>query len=298
MDVKLLKTFLLVAKLLNITQAAEQLKFSQPAITAQIYSLEDELKVRLFDRNGKRLKLTEAGEKMIEYAENIISLCEEAKNVMATFSHRDDTIKLAVSTQMINYFLPSILMEFQTQMPHINVSVEICMNKQEVLKGLMEHRYDLGFIHGENTFSQIRQHGIWTEDMVWVAGREYLKAHPCKKGEWGQYPIINYTNTTVFRGKLEEIAGPGAFQSLVEYSDSEAIKRAVMAGLGISYLPRTLVKDEISRKILVPLEGGPKIQFRISLVHHKDKLFSVPMYALLLVLANQPSADESIKELL
>ncbi len=64
MDSKLLKTFLLVAKLLNITKAAEQLSFSQPAITAQICSLEDELRVQLFQRNGKRLALTKAGEKI------------------------------------------------------------------------------------------------------------------------------------------------------------------------------------------------------------------------------------------
>jgi len=297
MDIKLLKTFLLVAKLLNITRAAEQLKFSQPAVTAQIYSLEAELKVRLFERNGKRLRLTKAGKKMMEYAENILSLCEEAKNVMASFSEQDGSIKLAVSTQMINYFLPSILLEFQSQMSYVNVSVEVCMNKEEVLKGLVEHRFDLGFIHGDNTFSQLKQHGIWTEEMVWVASPDYLASHPIT-GDLNQCPIINYTTSTVFRRQLDEIVGTDKFQSLVEYSDSEAIKRAVLAGLGISYLPRTLVKEPLARCSLVQLDGGPSIQFRISLVHHKDKLFTIPLHALLLALSHEPNADKSIMKLL
>lgn len=297
MDIRLFKTFLLVAKLLNITKAAEQLSFSQPAITAQIYSLEDSFRVRLFERNGKRLTLTEAGKKMINYAERIVSLYEETQNVMDTFRHSDDTIRLGVSTQMINYFLPSILKEIQAQMPSLNISVEVCMNTQEVLKGMIEHRYDFGFIHGQNTFKQIRQHGIWTEDVLWVASDEFMRSHPTIK-DIRDLPIINYTEGSVFRTKLDEFVKENEFQSPIEYSDSEAIKRAVIAGLGVSYLPRTLVKDEIARGKLVVIEHGPLIQLRISLVHHKDKSFTLPMYALLLALANQPCADKTIKDLL
>ena len=175
MDIRLFKTFLLVAELLNITRASEQLSFSQPAITAQICSLEDAFSVKLFERNGKRLTLTDAGKRMIDYAERIVSLYEETQNVMATFSHTGETIRLGVSTQMVNYFLPSILKELQVQMPSLAISVEVCMNTQEVLKGVLECRYDFGFIHGENTFKQIRQHGIWTEDVLWVASQDFMK---------------------------------------------------------------------------------------------------------------------------
>lgn len=297
MDIRLFKTFLLVAELLNITRASEQLSFSQPAITAQICSLEDAFHVKLFERNGKRLALTDAGKKMTGYAERIVSLYEETKNVMATFSHTTETIRLGVSTQMINYFLPSILKELQVQMPSLNISVEICMNTQEVLKGIIEYRYDFGFIHGQNTFKQIRQHGIWTEDVLWVASRDLIKSHEVIKDN-KDFPIINYTEGSVFRAKLDEFTGHKVLQSPIEYSDSEAIKRAVIAGLGISYLPTTLIKDEIATGKLVVLERNPLIQLRISLVHHHDKAFTLPMYALLLSLANQPCADKTIKELL
>jgi DNA-binding transcriptional LysR family regulator len=297
MDIRLFKTFLLVAELLNITRVSEQLSFSQPAITAQIYSLEDAFRVKLFERTGKRLTLTDAGKKMIEYAERIVSLYEETQNVMATFSHAGETIRLGVSTQMINYFLPAILKELQAQIPSLNVSVEICMNTQEVLKGILEHRYDFGFTHGANTYKQIRQHGIWTEDVLWVASQEFLKNHELIKDN-KDFPVINYTEGSVFRLKLDELTGKKELKSPIEYSDSEAIKRAVMAGLGISYLPTTLIKDEIATGKLIVLERKPSIQLQISLVYHHDKTFTLPMYALLLALANQPGADKTIKELL
>ena len=297
MDIRLFKTFLLVAELLNITRAAEQLSFSQPAITAQIYSLEDAFRVKLFDRNGKRLTLTAAGKKMLDYATRIVSLYEETQNVMANFGHGDETITLGVSTQMINYFLPSILKELQAQMPSLNISVEICMNTQEVLKGVLEYRYDFGFIHGENTFKQIRQHGIWTEDVLWVASQEFIKNHEVIK-ESNALPVINYTKGSAFRDKMDQLTGNKDGHSPLEYSDSEAIKRAVMAGLGISYLPTTLIKDEIATGKLIVLARKPLIQLQISLVYHHDKTFTLPMYALLLALANQPGADKTIKELL
>lgn len=297
MDIRLLKTFLLVARLLNITKAAEQLSFTQPAITSQIYSLEDEFRVRLFERKGKRLALTEAGKQLIDYAEKLTSLYEETQNVMSSFIHRDDSIKLGVSTQLINHFLPAIIIELQQQMPHVNISVEVCMNTQEVLQGINNHRFDFGLIHGENTFLHIRQDGIWTEDVLWVASHEFIKKH-APITDVREVPLINFTEGSVFRAKLDELVPSSEFQSPIQYSDSEAIKQAVMAGLGISYLPQALIQEELSRGTLVVLENGPVIQLRVSLVHRRDKAYTLPMYALLLTLSAQPCADESIKELL
>ncbi|CUH96015.1 putative secreted protein [Propionispora sp. 2/2-37] len=297
MDLRLLKSFLLVAKLLNITKAAEQLGFSQPAVTAQIYSLEEAFHVRLFKRNGKRLSLTEAGSSMITYAERLVSLWEETRNVMCSFEHSTETIRLGVSTQMINYFLPDILAETQSQMPQTCISIEVCMSTQKVLEGILEHRYDLGFIHGDNSYEPICQHGIWIEDVLWVASSNYIKNHS-NKVNLSKDLLINYTKGTVFRQKFDETVGPIELQSPIEYSDSAAIKRAVIAGLGISYLPGTLVREEIERGVLGILEQGPRMQLKISLIHHQEQSFSLPMYSLLCVLAQQADAAKSLKDLI
>lgn len=299
MDIKLFKTFILVAKLLNITKAAAELSFTQPAITAQIGNLESAFGVKLFERAGKRLTLTEAGRSMVGYADKIVGLYDEAKDVVRSFHSHREVLRLAVSTQMINRLLPNILIELQHQIPSLFVTVEVCMNIHEVTRGLAEQRYDLGFIHGNSTAPQIVQHGVFTEEMIWVASRAYAESRPeVKVRPVGGLPVINYTASTVFRELFERETADLCVRSLIEYSDSEAIKRAVLGGLGVSYLPRILVEEEIAAGALVVLEQGPPFKFRISLVHQKDKVFGVPIYALLLILARTAAVDKSLEELL
>jgi DNA-binding transcriptional LysR family regulator len=298
MDIRLLKTFLLVAKLLNITKAAAQLSFTQPAITAQIYNIENAFGAKLFERIGKKLILTEAGKSLVPYAENIVNLYDEARNVVRSVRCGEDTLRLAVSTQMINHMLPTILIELQQQIPNLFISVEVCMNIQEVTRGLLEQRYDLGFIHGDNSSPYLLRHGVMTEDLIWVASKDYIEKHPeVQKQDIGTWPVVNYTSSTVFRELFEQELKHRGIRSLIEYSDSAAIKRAVISGLGVSYLPRTLVEEEVHLGKLIPLEQGPPLKFRISLVHQKDKVFNVPVYALLLILAKAPDVDDTLKEL-
>ncbi|WP_346353129.1 LysR family transcriptional regulator [Azotosporobacter soli] len=296
MDIRLLKTFLLVARLLNITRAAEQLSFSQPAITAQISNLEDVFKVALFERRGKRLALTEAGRNLVGYAERIVSLWEETQNAMTVFGHGGDSLRLGVSTQMINYYLPPVLRKIQSQLPELYLSVEVCMNTADVLTGVLEQRYDLGFIHGNNKLAQLQQHRIWRERVVWVAAAQWLENQDANQ-VISAYPLINYTENSVFRSLLQQ-AVEEEWQAHIEYSDSEALRQAVLAGLGVSYLPWTLVEDDIEAGRLVELVQGPALELEISLVHLRKKEFSVAIYALLLELAAAVDAPESLKALL
>jgi DNA-binding transcriptional LysR family regulator len=195
--------------------------------------------------------------------------------------------------------LPNILIELQQRIPDLPIRIEICMNIQEVIKGLLEHRYDLGFIHGNNSSPLILQHGVFTEDLIWVASKDFADKHPdIKEQDIGTLPIINYTSSTVFRELFEQELENKCIRSFIEYSDSAAIKHAVIRGLGVSYLPRVLVEEEINSGKLIMLDQGRSLEFRISLVHQRDKIFNMPAYALLLILANTPGVDETIKELL
>lgn len=97
MDLRLVKTFLSVAKTENITQAAEEMKFSQPAITAQIKALEEHFGVLLFERVGKKLYITEAGKGLIGYAERLLIIHREAQATLQEHSY-DKTIKIGLGT--------------------------------------------------------------------------------------------------------------------------------------------------------------------------------------------------------
>ena len=95
MDIQLFQTFLMVAKLGNMTQAAEQLNFTQPTVTGQIRALEQDFGVMLFDRVGKKLFITDAGRELIDYAEKLLTTYDEAQKAL---SAHPGNIKIGIST--------------------------------------------------------------------------------------------------------------------------------------------------------------------------------------------------------
>ena len=101
MDIQLFQTFLLVAKLSNITQAAEQLNFTQPAVTAQIRTLEDHYGVSLFERIGKKLYITEVGRELTIHVEKLLSAYYDINTAMQRFSDFNSPIKVGASTSLI-----------------------------------------------------------------------------------------------------------------------------------------------------------------------------------------------------
>ena len=296
MDIRVLKTFMTVAKLSSFSQAAEQLNFTQPAVTAQIHTLEKELGVRLFNRVGKKIFLSDAGKCLAKYAETILNLWEEAKLKIEPFGNIQPALSLGLSTQIVNYILPPILHRLQETLPGTLVSVEVCPNTKTVLEGLAEDRYDLGFIHGRNLLPKlIAHHRVWHEEIVWVAsskltGSRFL--HRCP------YPLVNFSKGSDLRNQFDKTISSRLFHTRLEYSDSEAVKKAVLNGLGISYLPRTLVRKEIEEGQLTVLDGLPKMKMQIFVAYRRSKPFILPAYTLLMLLIGDPDTEPDIKDII
>ncbi|MEA4834575.1 MAG: LysR family transcriptional regulator [Anaeromusa sp.] len=291
MELRLLKTFLLVARLMNITQAAERLNFTQPAITAQIHNLESALGARLFTRKGKRLLLTEAGLRLVAHAESILLQWEQAKEELAVYAENRESLVLGVSTQLINYFLPDVLRRLQEKMPQLIVSVEVCSNTKTVLQGVEDGQFDLGLIHGRNYLRRLKEHAVWEEDILWVIGQN------CSWENGDVLPLVNFKQGSDFRAQWELARGSQPYHTVAEYSDSEAVKRAVLNGLGAAYLPKTLVQEELQQGKL-RLAEGPALQMKIFLVHRIRQTFTAAMQALLWQLSENSAAEESLLTLL
>lgn len=284
MDISVFKTFLLVAELLNVTQAAEQLNFTQPAVTTQIHSLEKAFGVQLFERVGRKMYMTEAGRTMLEYARQITEAYETAERKMEPFRLRQE-VTIGVSTQMVNCLLPPVLIRLQQIRPEVSISVDVCMNTQAVLKGILANRYDLGFVHGVQIPSQLVRQDVWRQEIVWVGHRELVAAK--QSDQITEYPFINFTPGSVFRDTVANTALQYGLKSTLEYSDSIAVKRAVLNGLGISFLPRILVETELAEGILVLFPAAPAMEMHISMVYHKQKIFSEAMKDLQQILAEE-----------
>lgn len=297
MDIQVYRTFLTVVKLGSVSQAAEKLSFTQPAITSQVQTLERYFGVVLFERIGKKIFLTEAGKELTAYAEKVLELDSKAQAAMSPYREKRDAIIVGISSQMINYLLPPMLAALQIRLPGVQVSIEVCKNVEQVLSRLQENQFDIGIIHGLTVSPPLLQFGFWTEEILWVGSTKLLRQY--EGAEFSQLPVINFTKPgSVFRAKFEEAMKDKLVFSTIEYTDSEAVKQAVLNGLGISYLPRVSVQHYIDSGQLVMLEQAPPMQARISVIFNKSKTISAPIYHFLSVLAELPEADVALREFL
>lgn len=297
MDIQLFKTFLHVAKLENVSQAAEKMNFTQPTVTAQIQALERYFGVQLFERVGKKIFLTEAGRQMVTAAERMLQLCDEVQQQMEPFRSMRHHLSLGISTQMINHLLPPILGKVQTLLCGIRVSIEVCKNSEEVIKRLLENQIDIGIIHGQSAGAQVVRYEFLNEPILWVASKTVYERHNHSTNVL-DYPIVNFTRPgSVFRAKFEEVMKDKSFISELEFSDSEAVKQAVIRGLGASYLPKALLNEHIASGSIVTLEG-PQMHLPISVVIHKNKQITSALYAFLSVVADLPAADPNMRSLI
>src|SRR5215211_6256009 len=121
MELRQLETFRTVAAELSFTRAASALDYAQSSVTAQIQALEAELDVRLFDRLGRRVALTDAGTRLLEYAERLLSLAEEARTALADGGEPAGSLTIGAPETIMTYRLPSVLQGFRTRFPRVRL---------------------------------------------------------------------------------------------------------------------------------------------------------------------------------
>lgn len=294
MDIRLLQTFLVVAKIGNVTQAADQLNFSQPTITAQIRTLEEHFGVLLFERVAKKLYITEAGLRLINYAERLLLLYGEAKATVQEFS-QDRTIKIGLGTAVAAHTLSPILREFQGRVPNVSVSIEHCFNIPITVKGILDNSFDLAIVHNKVANTRVLQFDVVAEKLLWVTHRSLLDTYG--HNLW-QHPFISLKQGSVYREKYDQFLQQNAIIPILEYSDSEAIRQAVLNGLGVGVLPEVLVRSHIEDGTLHEFCEAPKLEIDFSLIFHKDKTFTLAIRSLLMVIAEHANIDNGLSDYL
>ncbi len=297
MDIQLFRTFLLVAKLNNITQAAEQLNFTQPTVTAQIQTLEEHFGAALFERIGKKLYITAAGQELTRHAGRLLTAYNDMTTGMQRFSSAANPVKLGASTTAASYILSPILLDFQERCPAYSILADICTNLPMTVKGLLDNTFDLAIVHDNINHNQILQFSLSQEKLVWVVKRDLFMTHNCCH-DIGQYSFINFRPGCVYRTKYEEVIQAQDVHSLIEYSDAEAVKRAVLDGLGVSILPQVLVEPYLEDGTLVELTGKPQLTFIISIAFHKNKVLTAAMRSLLLLFAEHATLQSDLSDFL
>jgi len=282
MEFRLLVTFEKVATVLSFTQAAAELKYAQSSVTSQIRALESSLGTELFDRLGSRIRLTQAGERLLPYARQIIELSEEAR--AAVVGEEEPTGALAVGTMesLTSYRLPPLLEYFHHRYPKVRLSLRTTIG-DETRQALRQGTYDLGFLMEEETrHPGLESEVLAVEPLALVAapGHELAGAAP-ETADLVRQPLLATEPGCAYRDLFERELGALGPVSFMEFGTIEATKRAAAAGLGISLLPEVTVAAELAEGSLVRLRWEPPFTLRTQLAWRSGK--RLPAHARLFV---------------
>lgn len=276
MNERKLRIFYEVSKELNMTKVSEKLYVSQPSISQSINDLEKDLGVKLFDRMGKKLYLTHEGKIFLNYTKRILNIYDEAIKVIKEMNGlQRGKLKIGASTTIGIYILPNIIGKFSKVYTNIDISI-IIENTENIAKLIEENQLDIAFVEGPVHSEEITVEEFYDDELVFITGTEHpwVKAEKILKSDIAKEKIIMREKGSgtreVFINALEkEFVDYSIF---MELGHTEAIKKAVEAGLGISCISKRCIKDEINYKKLAVIEvEGLKIKRSLYLIHHKDK---------------------------
>ncbi len=257
MNLRHLAVFHAVAKARSVNAAAALLHTSQPAISRELRTLEERLQTPLFDRLPRGMRLTEAGEVLLGYAERIFALdqaAERAVREIADLEHGQ--LAIGASNTVGTYLLPALLARFRERHPGLDLSLEVT-NTEHVVQGVRSLRFGLGFVEGHIRDEAFEVHEFQRDRIVAVVAPDHPLARQPRPGlrSLAAAPAILREAGSGTREIVDEaFARKGlALRRSLEIGNSEALKRAAMAGGGVGWISELCVEDELRSGRLVAL---------------------------------------------
>jgi DNA-binding transcriptional LysR family regulator len=278
MDLDQLHTFLEIVRLKSFSKAAQTCYRTQPAISAQVRQLEQELNTTLFERLGTRISLTVAGRIFAEHAEQILALRRRAQDAINELENvpRGELI-IAANEGTCIYVLPGVFAEFKKQFPNVQLHVDRSYGSR-VVQAVLDNLADFGIAQVPPPDKRLQIVKIHSDEIkLLVPAGHRLASHErvMARDLLGEQVLLPKTGMT--RGRLNAWLD-SVHETLnvsMELDSTEMIKRFVMANLGVSFLAASHCREEVAANKLaaVALAPEPLIR-RLALIYRKDKALS------------------------
>ncbi|MBK7015399.1 MAG: LysR family transcriptional regulator [Sulfuritalea sp.] len=270
-----LKIFEAVARHLSFSRAAEELHLTQPAVSMQVQSLEDQAGLPLTEQAGKKVRLTAAGEEVARQARRIAEQLREAGEALAALKGVEaGRLKIGV-VSTAKYFAPSLLAEFRRRHPGVEVQLMV-HNRGTIVRLLAENEIDLAIMGTPPGEFETVAREFADHPLVFIASPDSRLAQKRRidPRQLAEETLLIREPGSGTRSALERflvehgvVAG-----KVMELGSNETIKQAVMAGLGISFISEHTIGLERSVGRLVRLNvNGTPVNRQWRLVHRTDK---------------------------
>jgi DNA-binding transcriptional LysR family regulator len=259
LDIDQLRTFIAIAETGSFTKAAEVVNKTQSAVSMQMKRLEERIERPIFARDGRASKLTEDGQRLLDYARRIVKLNVET---MAAFSDAalSGRVRLGVPDDYADRYLPEIMARFSRAYPGVELTV-LCEPSVDLLERIDANELDLAIV--TNCETKRASETFRRERLLWVTSNRHSthseEPLPLALGK----PSCQWRHTAIER--LETIGRP--YRLLYSSSNAGAVAAAVLAGLAVSVLPESGLRPGM--RVLTTAEGFPDLpSCRIGLVRN------------------------------
>ncbi len=293
-DLDGIKAFTTVAETSSFSLAANRLHLTQPAVSKRIALLESQMGVRLFDRIGRTVTLTEAGRALEPRALEILLSIEDTQRVISNLAGDvGGQLSLATSHHIGLWHLPQVLRAFSAQHPKVALDLHF-MDSEVAHEQIVQGNLELGIITlAPTSHERLASIPIWRDELVFVCSADQPLAQNNKiyLEQLPEYPVI-LPDMTTFTGRIvKELFTERGLALNVSMSTNylETIKMLISVGLGWSVLPKSMLDDSI-QVIDVP---NITIERRLGIIHHVQRTLSNAATAFLDLVKSQSQYSES-----
>ncbi|MGI8386956.1 LysR family transcriptional regulator [Robertmurraya sp. P23] len=256
MDIRWIKTFIISAKYENFRKASEELFLTQPAITKHIKKLEEDLNIQLFERKGKTVTLTPAGYKFLPFAKEFVSKYEQGIDSFESWKQGyNRKLTIATAPQIASSFLPSLLRAFIDENPDIEVFINV-IKSFEIGDEIRDGKADLGLSRILPLQANLKIETIHEEPVILVGANTYQDSSNVVESEaLSNYRLITHNHPDYWDSLLNDVKRHYPTVRTMVVNQVEVTKRFIENGLGVSYLPYSMVKEEIIKNNLLEIKS-------------------------------------------
>jgi DNA-binding transcriptional LysR family regulator len=278
MDFDQLETFLEVARLSSFSRAAEKRFRTQPAISSQIRALEEEVGAKLLDRSGGKVSITAPGKLFQKYAEETL----EARKITLTAIAETERVPrgeiiVGANEGTCLHILPEVFAEFKKQYPDVAVNIKRA-DYGKILESIIDNSVDFGVVSLPVSDNRLTVVLIHRDELVIIAPPQHplAKMKSAAVAEVARFPLV-MPKAGHTRDALEELFHDRKLkpQHAMELDSSELLKRFVAADVGVGFIARSNVEDDVRANVLaaIPMSDA-QIRRDLALVFRKDKALS------------------------
>ncbi len=270
-----IQAFLEVAKMGNVSRAAEALYVTQPALTARIQALEKDLGESLFVRTGRGVRLTDAGRVFLPCAERAVQAIGDGRQGLTDLrSASAGRLALGAAPAVSTYVLPPVLKRFAALHPRVDVAVRTG-HSEEILNMVLNDEVQVGLVRTLR-HPDIESTPLYDDELVLVSypQHRFARRGSVDLAEVGRERLVMFDRTSSYFELTQSLFLRGGIvaRTVMELDNIEAAKKMVEEGLGVALLPKVSVAREIAGGLLAEIEivDAPPIARSIEAIRRKD----------------------------